>query len=336
MAGIVFTEGSGLNDSIFGKSQAPIRAFIESKAEAFENASMIDTLFAVEKSNTWGEKFGSMTAMEGFKPVGENGEHPHDSMQEGYSKTIQNMTWKDQFSISREIIDDGKLIDLKSRPQAFITGYYRTRELFAAALYGAAISGKKELTYGGMKFDVSGADGKAIFDTAHQAKVKGANQSNKFADAFSNDALMALESKMQDFRDDNGNVLNVAPTTILIPNDYQIKKDVFEAIGADQDPETSNNGFNYNFGRWNVIVWQYLNQFITAGSKPWVLLDEQYNKNNYGAIWLNRNDLEVKSIVDNNTDANVWLGYSRFTGGFSDWRFAAVGGISGGSTLIGA
>ena len=29
MAGITFSEGSGLADSIFGKSQAPIRMFIE-------------------------------------------------------------------------------------------------------------------------------------------------------------------------------------------------------------------------------------------------------------------------------------------------------------------
>ena len=35
MAGITFTEGSGLNDSIFG-SQAPIRMFIE-RGEAFEH-----------------------------------------------------------------------------------------------------------------------------------------------------------------------------------------------------------------------------------------------------------------------------------------------------------
>ena len=29
MANITFTEGSGLQDSIFGKSQAPIRMFLE-------------------------------------------------------------------------------------------------------------------------------------------------------------------------------------------------------------------------------------------------------------------------------------------------------------------
>ena len=333
MAGIVFAKGSGLNDTLFGKYQGPIKAIIESKAEAFEQMSMIDTLFAVEKSTSWGETFTSMTAMDGFQPVGENGEHPHDNMQEGYKKLIEPMTWKNQFSISREMVDDNKIIDLKKKPEAFVTGYYRTRELFAAAAYGAAISGKREFSFRGEKFDVTGADGSPVFDTAHKNKVKGGNQSNKFADAFSNDALMRLESKMQDFRDDNGNVLAVAPDTILIPNDGELKKAVFEAIGADKDPATANNGFNYNFGRWNVIVWQYLNQFITAGSKPWVLLDQKYNKENYGAVWLNRNELEVDNFVDKNTNAYCWQGFSRFVAGFNDYRFGAVGGITGGTSL---
>lgn len=333
MAGIVFAEGSGLNDTLFGKYQGPIRAIIERKAESFEQQSFIDDLFAVEKSTSWGETFTSMTAMDGFQPVGENGEHPHDNMQEGYKKLIEPMTWKDQFNISREMVDDNKTIDLKKKPEEFVTGYYRTRELFAAAVYAAAISGKKEFTFRGMKFDVTGADGSPVFDTSHKNKVKGGTQSNKFSDEFSNDALMRLESKMQDFRDDNGNVLAVAPDTILIPNDPEMKQAVFAAIGADKDPATANNGFNYNFGRWSVIVWQALNQFITAGSKPWVLLDQKYNKSNYGAIWLNRTELEIDNFVDRNTNAFCWQGYARFVAGFNDYRFGAVAGITGGTSL---
>ena len=44
---IIFSEGSGLNDSIFGKCQAPIRMFLEKKAEAFEEQSMLKEFFAI-------------------------------------------------------------------------------------------------------------------------------------------------------------------------------------------------------------------------------------------------------------------------------------------------
>lgn len=334
MAGITFSEGSGLQDSIFGKSQAPIRMFLEERAEAFEQASMIDVLFNKGKSTHWGEKYTSMTAMDGFEPVGENGEYPMDNMQEGYEKFLEHMTWKDSFSMSREIIDDAKLMDLKKKPGAFVNGYYRTRERFGAALYGSAIAGKSAVKFKGHNFDVTTADGKTLFNTGHTQKVSKKTQSNMFADAFSVDTLGALESKMQDFRGDNDELLAIAPNTILIPNEHTLKKEVFAAIGADKDPATANNGFNYQFGRWNVIIWPYLNEFITANTKPWVLLDTVYKEDHDAAVWLDRVELEVRSELASN-DANLWKGYARFIAGFVDWRFAAIGGVSGGTQLNG-
>ena len=143
------------------------------------------------------------------------------------------------------------------------------------------------------------------------------------------------ESKMQDFRGDNRELLDVAPDTIVIPNDYKLKRDVFAAIGADKDPSTANNGFNYNYGRWTVVIWPYLNQYITTGTAPWILLDKRYNDEYGSAMWLDRVKLEVRSELSSN-DANVWKGYARFIAGFNDWRGFAVGGVTGGTQLIGA
>ena len=334
MPNITFTEGSGLQDSIFGKSQAPIRMFLEKRGEAFEQASMIPELFNMGTSKHWGEKFTTMTAMDGFQPVGENGSYPVDGMQEGYDKFLEHMTWKNSFSLSREIVEDAKLMDLKKQPAGFITSYYRTREKFAAALLGGALTKATGITFSGKTFDAKCADGKGVFAKDHPSKLGKSNQSNQFADAFSNDALAALECMMQGFKGDNGEILDVTPDTIVIPNEYSLKAAVFAAIGADKDPATANNGFNYNFGRWNVIVWPYLNQYITANSKPWVLLDSKYNEEYGGAVWLDRTNLEVKSRIDDGNDANVWSGYARFIAGFNDWRAFAAAGITGGDTLI--
>lgn len=88
--------------------------FLEKRGESFEQKSMIQELFTVGTSKHWGEKFTTMTAMEGFQPVGENGEYPVDGMQEGFDKFLEHMTWKNSFSLSREIVEDSKLMDLKS------------------------------------------------------------------------------------------------------------------------------------------------------------------------------------------------------------------------------
>lgn len=337
MANITFTEGSGLQDSIFGKSQEPIKMFLEKRGEAFEQASMLPELFEMEKSTHWGEKLTGMTSMEGFKPVGENGDYPVDGMQEGYSKFLEHMTWKNSFSLSREIVDDAKLMDLKGKPQAFITGYYRTREKFGAALFGAAMdkaynASDFTVNYGGKVFSTATADGCNLFSMAHPSKTgKGANQSNLFADAFDKDALAAAECAMQGFKDDNGEILDIVPDTILIPNNYALKQKVFEVIGADKDPATANNGFNFTFGRWNVIVWPYIT--LGTNTSAWVLMDSRYNQEYGGAVWFDRVNLEVRSELAGN-DANVWKGYARFTAGFNDWRAFAVAGITNGTQLV--
>lgn len=336
MANITFSEGSGLNDSIYGKSQAPIRMLIESRAESFEEKSILKEVFMFDNSKHWAEKYTTMTAMEGFSPVGENGAYPVDGMQEGFSKTLEHMTWKNSFAVSRELMEDGKILDLKKRPDGFVKSFYRTREGLGAALFGAAIQNKAKATYRGRSFDATTADGSNLFSSNHKSKVKPASvsgQSNWFVHSFSADALSYVEEKMQNVTGDAGELLNVCPNTIIIPNLAPLKKAVFEAIGADKDPLTANNGFNYQFGRWNVLVWNYLNQYIAAGSTPWILADLDYNNEYGGAIFTDRTPLDVRSTLDENTDANVWRGYARFTAGFNDWRAFALGGISGGTDL---
>lgn len=331
---IIFSEGSGLNDSIYGKCQAPIRMFLEQRGEQFEQQSVLKDLFLMGKSENYGDLMTSTTAMSGFEPVGENGAYPLDGMQEGHQKLLVYETWKDSFAISAEMMEDSKVMDMKKQPAAFITSYNRTREMFGAALYGGAISGKATATFKGRNFDINSADGVTLFNTKHPGKVSKKEQSNKFSDAFSVDALGKMEAAMHLFRGDNDEILDVAPDTILIPESATLKKEVFAAIGADKEPTTSNNAFNYQYGRWNVIVWSYLNQFVTtSGTVPWVLMDSKYNQAYGGAVWNDRVKLAVRSTVDENTDANVWRGRSRFNATFNDWRFAAVGGISGGTTL---
>ena len=330
---IIFSEGSGLNDSVFGKCQLPIRMFLEKRGEQFEQESVLPHLFLMGTSENYGDIMTAMTAMDGFEPVGENGAYPAAGMEEGYKKMLLYVTWKNSFSVSQEIVEDSKLLELRKQPAAFMTAYLRTRELFGAALYGGALAGQKKAAFKGMEFDITAADGEPLFSKNHVGKVSKKKQSNIFKDPFSVDTLGQMETAMHLFRGDSDEELDVAPDTILIPEIASLKRDVFAAIGADKDPNTANNGFNFQFGRWTVIVWPYLNRFVKPGTKPWILLDSAYNKTYGGAVWNDRIKLAVRSTIDENTDANVWRGRSRFNATFNDFRFAAIAGIDGGDAL---
>jgi hypothetical protein len=340
MANIIFSESSGINDPVFGKYDTPIKAMIMDYAEPFQSEPVLNSLFAMVDSTHFAEAYSSMTAMEDWAPVGENGKPKVNGFQTGYTKNIQNLEWKSMFSISKTIIEDTNISELKSRPRKFVNAFYRTRENLGAAMYGGALSGKKtiQIAVGGGNYqnvDITGADGEALFSTAHKSFTgKGKNQSNMFKDAVSNDAIMAMETAMQEFKDEDGNRVDVRPDTIVIPNVYTLKKSVFEAIGADKDPSTANNGFNYNFGRWNIIVWGALNDFITEGSAPWMMVDSKFIQDYFAAVFQDRTDMAIRSEIASN-DAMNYYGRARFGAGFTNFRFAAVGGMSSGTQLIG-
>ncbi len=333
MASIIFSEGSGIADSAFGKSQEPIKALIESNVEAFEEQSAIDKVFSMTTTKNYAEKYTSETALGDFADVGENGAYPKTGMREGYSKVIEPTTWKSSFEVTQEMVEDAKASKIRGRVNIFADSYGRTREKFAAAL----LAGGSEATadFGGKQYDTTSADGKPLFSTQHPSITGGTGeQSNLFSGAFSQETLDAVQEKMQSFTDDDGNLLNVAPDTIVIPNVGSLKRAVLAAVGSDLDPATANNALNFQMGLWNVIVWPYLPKEI--GGKPYFfLLDSQF-KDNYECLpWLDRIKLTVKSSLDPNTDANVFKGRARFGAGFNNWRCIALcgQGVSGGTAL---
>lgn len=331
MAGIIFSEGSGVNDSIYGKSQYPIRAIIEQNVESFQQMSCIDKIFYMDTSKNFSERYTQETSLGDFQDVGENGAYPKTSIQEGYDKIITPTTWKSSFEATAEMIEDAKFGKIKSRANIFATSYNRTREKFAAALLAGGINATTVI--GGKAYSTASADGAPLFSKAHPSITKGtANQSNIFTGAFSQGVMDSMQEAMQKFKDDDGNILNVAPDTIIIPNNGALKRAVFAAVGSELDPGTSNNAVNFQLGLWNVIVWNYLPSGLGTGSKPYfIMADSKFNQDYMAAPWVDRLSLTVKSDIDSNTDANVWKGRARFGAGFNNWRgFAICGeGLSG-------
>lgn len=160
MAGIVFSKSSGLNESIYGKSEAPIRAFLEKTAKAYEDMSTIKKFYKMIDSEHYGEKFGGITGFaHGFQPVGEGGSYPTDERQEGYAKFLENITWKDSFAITQEMMEDAVILDLsRTGARSFMEQYYLTREKYGSQLLIGAVAGTTT-SFRGMTMDCTGADG---------------------------------------------------------------------------------------------------------------------------------------------------------------------------------
>ena len=338
MAEIIFSESSGVADSVFGKSQAPIQEFILSTAKTREETeSAYKRIFKMTKSTHYAEKYGGMTGMKGFRPTAENGANSRDGMQETFSKTLNNIRWTDSFVVSHEMVEDALIMDFKERPQAFIDGYFDTREDYAAAIVGNALMGKTTFDYYGQQLDLTGADGLSLFNEAHPSIVNPSNvQANVCSNVLSAEALDLVETAHQNLRDDNMKSLQIAPMTIVIPNTAQAKRIAFAAAGSERDPVTNNNAFNYQVGRWNILVWQRLNDYVECDGEqfPWFTLDEAYNQRFSSLIFQDRSELQIKSHIDDSNWANVWSGIARFVAGFKDFRGVYAGGVVGAPELV--
>ena len=328
----IFSKASGVNDTAFGKSQEPIRLVAERTEEAFEKVSAIPHIFAMDNIDTFGMKYSALTSMDDFDPVGEGGQGTEADIQVGFEKVIEPETWKKDFKLTMEMVEDGTVIRYaKTEMTKLVQAHMRTREKFGA---GIILNGNSTtMTFGSRNktatFDISTADGKAFFATDHQSITGNyTNQSNLFDLAFSYDNLCKAEEAMQDFRDDNGEILNVAPNIILIPNKEQAAARVFEAIGAEYKPGTANNDGSYQAGRWIVVKWSYLNGFSysgqTANTFPWFLIDKPNNELYYGNVFQDRIPLTIKSYIEEKTDNNVFHARSRWTAAPNNWRFHAA------------
>jgi len=323
---LIYTKASGVNDSIFGRSQEPIKMMLEKYEESFEAKSMIKEIFTMDKTNNFAERFVTETSLGDFRPVGEAGNYPRTTMQESYAKVIEPEEWKLSFGISQTMVEDGKIGKaIRKKGNNFMTSFHRTREKFAAEMLRNCINASFE--FGERVFDIRGADGRPFFATDHPSITAATLvQSNRFNAAFTYDNLSHAEERMQKFVDDDGHLLNIQPDTIIIPNNARIKMLVFHALNAENVPGVVSDGGSYHFGRWTVKVWNYLANpaGITPGTDWWILCDSQMKDIIEALPWLDRIPLSVHSWIDHNNDNNMFNGRARFGAAPNNWRaFAA-------------
>lgn len=336
MPGIIFSSASGVNESVFGLVQDPLKAFIERENEAWmsKDMNLAPKIFHEFRLDTATGRIQTMGNLGEMEIAGENGAYPMGDREEGFHMIVESEEWKYATNISKTAMEDKLDNVVRSNGQDLMDAYYRTRNNFFWGLLGSAIQ-NKHYNRKGKIFSVNTMDGVKLFSDAHVSKFdKKLVQKNAFTDEFSATSLGKLATNMQNARNDNGEIMGLNPDTIIIPNDETAKAEVFGVVGAHQDPTTpGGNRYNYQFGNWNVMVVPWLVQYMSGNKFPYILMDSEFNKKRYGAMDVVRIDPTVESYIDNGTDANVWKIRTRFSGRFGEWRAFAAGGLDFGGTL---
>lgn len=333
---VTVTVASGLNDTRFGKLQAPLASYIRQFGGIQKpEEELWGKVFKEKQSTHWGEAYGSQTDIDDMVPVGEGGDYPSTAFQDGYDKVIANVEFKQSMRISLTAIEDNVLGNLKQEADKLARAYHRGKARLAAAYVGMSLQGQTSYSLKGWTFDLTCMDKGCVFSKTHAPKVHGASQSNLYADAFSADALIAAKLKMQQLKDEDGNTMGINPDTIIIPTySPTLYKAVLAAVGSPQVTGSGNNDVSLHFGNWTVLVSSYLNDFVdqSAANAPWILFDSHFNAEADGNICQQRVPFNVRSELAPNDD-NVWKARARYGFGFVNWRQMMAFGVTGGSSL---
>lgn len=293
---------------------------------------VLEALFNVKKSKKFGERTGGMTEFGNFGIVDEGAVAESDEIQEGFAKLIQHLAFNKSFTITREMIDDGRLDDAKIIAKNFMTAYKRSKLDFATR---CLVTEGNTFLYGARSLDKTTGDGKGLFATDHPGKKGGvANQANVFTNTLGTDITMLnrLAVLGRNFKNESGVLNGYTFDTLIIPgNAPAMEETANRIIGTSLVVGSNNNDINTQKGKWRLVVnhrWE-----AAPGTSPYLLMSSEANEALQGSVFYNRVDLDIMNEIDTKTRNLDWSGYCRFSAGFFNWRHLIMGGATTGVTL---
>ena len=161
----------------------------------------------------------------------------------------------------------------------------------------------------------AGVDGQSLCDGAHPASPSdtGTTQNNSGTSALSKAAVAATRVEMMAYTDDAGNKMGVVPDTLLVPP--ALEDTALEIVNSMKDPDSANNTFNPQAGRFRVIPWHFL-----SDASNWFMIDS--TGMNLSLLWIDRFPfgLEREKMTMDQVQIKYPF-YARWALGYRDWRW---------------
>lgn len=327
-------------------------AIFDADAQKNKYDDLVDALANVKKSKRWAEKSTTIGGLGDFSTKEEGADAKYDYFAEGYSKLIEHITFAKSVSISKEMVDDNQIAEMKSKAINLVQSYKRTRAKFLSEALTRSIGNTKTMNFADKaNIDIGGADNLALFNSNHTLKNSpraaastlpaGAitsdvlpgvgvieTQSNLFTNAFGTNSTMLnrLANIMRNFKDDGGEVLGLEADTVVIPGNRPALEDmVKKIIGSDGEVGTNNNDINTQRGKWRLVV-DYL--WTPASGDPYIIMSSQGNKELMATRLYDRTPLDVANEEKIESRNLVYNGFARMSVGFTNWRHVIMGGSS--------
>lgn len=221
--------------------------------------------------------------------------------------------------IDRDLVDDLKLTQIKDRIRGMADGVYKTRQYQAVESFNNAFTATGT-DFRGRQYNSTLPDGKALCATDHPYSPTNSTdvQSNAGTEELSIDSWDATAVSMQEWVDDQGNLMAAIPNVLLVAP-YNARR-AFQIAGMPgkeankYEPDSSNFNLNIYEGDVTVIV----NPFL-KNRKAWFAIDKARMMNAHK--WFDRRKPETGSITDFDTEVAKYKVVGRWSYGAIDWSW---------------
>lgn len=288
---------------LFGEGKLPeLEVTIEQMASSYP--SMKDILFNQELMTTDIFQTTTLSGLENpvIKPEGVP--VTFGTIKGGYSKTFTATTYAAGYRISKEAVDDGKINFVQRATTSFAKGAFEVKEYNLASIFDDG-------------FTVNGYDGVPLFSNSHPLENAAALGDNLDAAAsFSVTSYRSLRDVMQDTLNEDGQLLNLTPKYLVVPQALQ--DEAAEIVKSQYDPESANNAINTVYMHTELLPGGFWN-YLASDTAFFMVAD----KNEHHLMYLQRENFNVDSDYDKKARAYEQMSFERYAYGVANWRGVA-------------
>lgn len=271
-----------------------------------------------------GDFFFKMTSKrpnERFSGVGAYGQIPlftgtvtYADVSQGYDSTLTPLEFAAGMQIGRDLQDDDQHNVIDTKPKSMAVAANRQYQTEASRFLNNAFS--VDTRYN------SHSEGVALCSNSHTT-TSGASTAagfdNLITGALNLVNLATMRIQMRGYRGDQAERISIMPDLVVIPVDLCVEG--FENIKSPDRPDTANRALNYNYGKYEIIEWEYLND-----ANNWFMADKSFMKSPSGNIWIDRISPEFAFVEVFDEIVAKYRTYFRVGQGHWDWRW--IGGAS--------
>lgn len=275
-------------------------------------------LFNVLRSTRASEQDLTMIGLEDWRVTQESKASQFTSPLQGFVKNYVHDEWTSGIKITRKMLDDDQYNIINRFPAKLAETALRTIDKKAALLFNNAFN----TTY------FTGADGVGLVSASHTREDGGTNISNTATGVLNENNLETGMVAMMETLDGRGELVDTMPDTLLVPP--ALEKEARILVDSPGRTGTASNELNPYKGALNVKVWKRLGAAAGGSDSAWFLLDSGLTRDGGGLNVFMRVNPEISMENELETHVSKWVGYMRFSVGFTGWRglYASTGTTS--------